>query len=223
MVKWLRAALEDLERWTAQQSQASRANPRARLAREYAVACDAAAAERYRSEMLEVEGAESAYADAAARLAHLRDQLDVPGVGDGGAVRALAGEVAWVAAEREEALDSRGVGVAAEELHAEGRARALATIGAELRVLLANASAERVRGGDGAGACLPPPGAERPALDGWLRGTHRRHECHRRLMYTVSGLSPHHRGRASCVASTSAWWRRSSRLPVSRRRIVSSA
>jgi hypothetical protein len=149
----LASALEDVERWAEQEAEVSHADPEWRARRAHvalhpdalhrgALHADAThdgTTAAYRLALFEIEGAESGYADAAARVAHLRAQL----VDEGAArvlyeaiVDALHGELAWADAQREEALAAQGAALEPEELHAKGRARAFAAIRVELRRLL---------------------------------------------------------------------------------------
>lgn len=135
--------LEDLERWAEQLAQHSHTDPDWRSRRAYVEAHRDAQAESYRLAIWEVEGAESAFADAAARFAHLRALLEeVSGSDRGRVAAALRGELAWAEAEQEEARASGDSGLDPEELHAKGRVTALAAIGAELRTLVAVADSE---------------------------------------------------------------------------------
>jgi hypothetical protein len=136
--------LEALERWAEHAAQRSHSDPDWRARRLYVQAHRDVQAESYFVALSEIEGAESAYADAAARIAHLRPQLEQAAEAGRGAVEiavALGGEFAWTEAQRQEALASSGALVDPEELHARGRATALAAIGAELRALIDVASA----------------------------------------------------------------------------------
>lgn len=106
--------LEDLERWAEQLAQHSHTDPDWRSRRAYVEAHRDAQAESYRLAIWEVEGAESAFADAAARFAHLRARLEEVSGSERGRVAAAL----------------------------RGRVTALAAIGAELRTLVAVADAE---------------------------------------------------------------------------------
>ena len=142
------SALEDLERWAEQEAEVSHADPEWRTRRAHVAlhpdalhrgATHDGTTETYRLALFEIEGAESGYADAAARVAHLRAQLVDEGAApvlDAAIVDALHGELAWADAQREEALAAQGAGLEPDELHAKGRARAFAAIRVELRRLL---------------------------------------------------------------------------------------
>jgi len=128
----LSAALEDLERWAEQSAAVSHHDPswlhvRAKGSPEAAL------------ELEVQEGAESAFADAAARLALVRAILDEaaetrsPRERYEMALGALRAELVWCRVQCDEALGVVGAGIESEERHAEGRAEALGTIADELR------------------------------------------------------------------------------------------
>lgn len=149
--RWLRA-LERLERWADARARHSHEDPewRDRRLRVQASPSRDFAAESLELLIWEVEGAESAYADAAARLAHLRAQLEVEP--DGRDVRqliarAVDAELVWVAAAHREAVAARGdaSSLDPEEIHAQGRVTALEAIGAELQDLAEGAAPDAPR------------------------------------------------------------------------------
>lgn len=137
------SALEDLERWAEQEAEVSHTDPEWCARRAHVLAHRDATHDgttaAYRLALFEIEGAESGYADTAARVAHLRAQLVDEGAApvlDAAIVDALHGELSWADAQREEALAANGAALEPEELHAKGRARAFAAIRVELRRLL---------------------------------------------------------------------------------------
>lgn len=149
--RWLRA-LERLERWADARARHSHEDPewRDRRLRVQTSPGRDFAAESLELLIWEVEGAESAYADAAARLAHLRAQLEA--AQDGRDVRLLVvrgvgAELTWAAAARREAVEARGdaSSLDPEEVHAQGRAAGLEAIAAELQDLFKRAESDTPR------------------------------------------------------------------------------
>ena len=128
----LSAALEDLERWAENESSTSATDPSWKALRDRGTA-------EATFELGAQEGAESAYADVAARLALVRATLaaapetSTKAERFRAALEALRGELAWCEAQRREALNARGASVEPEEIHAAGRAEALSAIAEELR------------------------------------------------------------------------------------------
>ena len=127
----LRLALENLERWAAARAAKSHTDPSWRHLRTKGSA-EAAA------ELQEQEGAESAYADAAARIAHVRRALAET---DGqlaldrslATLGALRGEVQWCETQRADALDAEEDAMGEEALHARGRVAALEELADAIR------------------------------------------------------------------------------------------
>ena len=139
----LSAALEDLERWAENESSTSATDPSWKALRDRGTA-EAA------FELGAQEGAESAYADVAARLALVRAALaeaaetSTKAERFRAALEALRGELAWCEAQRRESLNARGAGIEPEQIHAAGRAEALDAIADELRSALEAAPLGRV-------------------------------------------------------------------------------
>lgn len=145
--RWLRA-LERLERWADARARHSHEDPewRDRRLRVQTSPSRDFAGESLELLLWEVSGAESAYADATARLARLEaapDGRDVRQL----IARAVDAELAWVAAAHREAVAARGdaSSLDPEEIHAHGRVTTLEAIGAELQDLVKRAGSDTPR------------------------------------------------------------------------------